>query len=150
MNERARIIIKEGEELGTFYGFKWAKGCADLPTGADCSLFQVNDDGLLVYVGEGNDYRDGKVKKLWGTVGVVDGQAYEWGAPIRSIEGDGFTKIGSAQPDLNASFQQDLQWRNIGVTLLFDGETLAPRGRPGSAPPRWWMADLPPGAGEAP
>jgi TonB-linked SusC/RagA family outer membrane protein len=122
VNERARIIIKEGEELGTFYGFKWAKGCSDLPAGRDCSLFQVNDDGLLVYVGEGNDYRDGKVKKLWGTVGVVDGQAYEWGAPIRSIEGDGFTKIGSAQPDLNASFQQDLQWRNVGVTLLFDGE----------------------------
>ncbi len=34
--------------------------------------------------------------------------------------------------------------------LLFDGETLAPIGRPGEAPPRWWMADLPPGAGEAP
>jgi hypothetical protein len=34
--------------------------------------------------------------------------------------------------------------------LLFDGETLAPIGRPGETPPRWWMADLPPGAGEAP
>ena len=28
--------------------------------------------------------------------------------------------------------------------LLFDGETLAPLGRPGEAPPRWWLADLPP------
>jgi TonB-linked SusC/RagA family outer membrane protein len=123
VNERARIIIKEGEELGTFYGFKWARNCArDLPSGADCRLFQVNDDGLLVYVGSGNDYRDGIAKGLWGTVGVVNGLAYEWGAPIRSIEGDGFTRIGSAQPDLNVSFQQDMQWRNFGLTLLFDGE----------------------------
>jgi TonB-linked SusC/RagA family outer membrane protein len=123
VNERARIIIKEGEELGTFYGFKWAKNCAtDLPSGTDCSLFQMNDDGLLVYVGSGNDYRDGKIKNLWGTVGTHQGRAYEWGTPIRSIEGNEFTRIGSAQPNLNASFQQDLQWRNVGFTLLFDGE----------------------------
>jgi TonB-linked SusC/RagA family outer membrane protein len=124
VNERARIIIKEGEELGTFYGFKWARGCGDLPTGTDCSVFQLNDDGLLVYVGPGNDYREGMAKKLWGTVGTVSGQTYEWGAPIKPLESQPnyFTKIGSAQPDLNASFQQDLQWRNLGLTLLFDGE----------------------------
>ncbi|MSR35910.1 MAG: SusC/RagA family TonB-linked outer membrane protein, partial [Gemmatimonadetes bacterium] len=59
-----RIIVKEGESLGTFYGFKWATTCAgDLPAGTDCSLFQLNDDGLLVYVGKGNDYRDGVSKK---------------------------------------------------------------------------------------
>ncbi|MBO9604290.1 MAG: PD40 domain-containing protein [Novosphingobium sp.] len=28
--------------------------------------------------------------------------------------------------------------------LLFDGKTLAPVGRPGSPPPRWWLADTPP------
>jgi hypothetical protein len=114
--------VKEGEELGTFYGFKWATKCADLPAGADCSLFQLNNNGLLVYVGSGNDYRDGKLKNLWGTVGTVGGLAYEWGTPIRSIEGDGFTRIGSAQPNLTASFQQDLQYQNVGLTLLFDGE----------------------------
>jgi hypothetical protein len=125
VNERARIIIKEGEELGTFYGFKWARGCADLPANTDCSLFQMNDDGLLVYVGRGNDYRDGRIKKLWGTVGTgagLAGLAYEWGSPIKSIEGNEFTKIGSAQPNLNASFTQDMQYKNFGLTMLFDGE----------------------------
>jgi imidazolonepropionase-like amidohydrolase len=27
--------------------------------------------------------------------------------------------------------------------LLFDGKTLAPVGRPGAAPPRWWLTDSP-------
>ncbi|GGD70398.1 amidohydrolase family protein [Croceicoccus mobilis] len=27
--------------------------------------------------------------------------------------------------------------------LLFDGDTLAPIGRPGDAPPRWWLSDIP-------
>lgn len=122
VNQRARIIIKEGEELGTFYGFRWARNCAhDLPAGTDCGQFQVNDDGLLVYVGAGNDYRDGVARGLWGTVATVDGTAYEWGTPIRSST-DEFVKIGSAQPDVSVSFAQDVQWRNWGLSLLFDGE----------------------------
>ena len=30
--------------------------------------------------------------------------------------------LGSSQPDLNVSFLQDFQFRNMGVTLLFEGE----------------------------
>jgi hypothetical protein len=119
VNERARIIVKEGEALGTFYGFRWARDCAvDLPAGTDCNLFQLNDDNLLVYVGNGNDYRDGQTKKLWGT----SGNGYSWGMPIRSIFENGFTKIGSAQPDLNVSFTQDISYKKFGASLLFDGE----------------------------
>jgi TonB-linked SusC/RagA family outer membrane protein len=120
---RARIIVKEGEELGTFYGVKWSNYCAVyLPKGTDCSLFQINDDGLLVYVGRGNDYRDGRAKRLWGTVGTTNGVTYDWGMPIRSIVGNEFTRIGNSQPDLNASFAQDVKWRDFGFTLLFDAE----------------------------
>jgi TonB-linked SusC/RagA family outer membrane protein len=127
INERARIIIKEGESLGTFYGFRWATDCAvDLPQGTDCSLFRLNDDGLLVYVGAGNDYRDGKAKRLWGTSGNVTSTAgrttYSWGMPIRSIFEKGFTRIGAAQPDLNVSFAQDITYKKLGVNVLFDAE----------------------------
>lgn len=34
--------------------------------------------------------------------------------------------------------------------LAFDGKTLAPIGRPGQAPPRWWLSDIPPGDERAP
>jgi hypothetical protein len=52
----------------------------------------------------------------------VEGESYDWGMPIRSIEGGGFTRIGSSTPDLSASFTQDVQWRNFGVTMLLDGD----------------------------
>jgi TonB-linked SusC/RagA family outer membrane protein len=120
---RARMLVREGEELGAFYGVAWARDCAaDLPAGTDCSHFQVNDEGILVFVGQGNDYRQGVSRQLWGTIGTVGGSTYEWGMPIRSIRGDGFTKLGSAQPDLNVSFLQDIQWRNFGFSFLMDAE----------------------------
>ncbi|MBI4519259.1 MAG: SusC/RagA family TonB-linked outer membrane protein [Gemmatimonadetes bacterium] len=119
---RARILVKEGEELGSFYGFKWARACGDLPAGTDCGVFQVNDDGLLVYVGQGNSYKDGVAKSLWGTTGKVSGKTYPWGQPSASIVDGGFTKLGSAEPDLNVSFLQDFQWRNLGISVLFDAE----------------------------
>jgi TonB-linked SusC/RagA family outer membrane protein len=118
-----RIIVKEGEALGTFYGFKWATSCAvDLPTGTDCGQFQLNDDGLLVYVGRGNDYRDGQKKQLWGTVATVNGVGYTWGLPIRSIVDNQFTRIGGSQTDLNVSFAQDLSYRKFGANLVLDAE----------------------------
>ena len=123
VNERARIIIKEGEALGTFYGFKWATECGrDLPVGTNCNLFQLNDDNFLVYVGQGNGYRDGVAKKLWGTTATVDGRAYSWGMPVRSIFENGFTNIGTAQPDVNVSFAQDITYKKLGMNLLFDAE----------------------------
>jgi hypothetical protein len=118
-----RIIVKEGEALGTFYGFKWAADCAlDLPRGTDCSQFQLNDDGLLVYVGRGNDYRDGQTRKLWGTVATLNGVGYTWGLPIRSIVDNQFTRIGGSQTDLNVSFAQDLSYKRFGANLVLDAE----------------------------
>jgi TonB-linked SusC/RagA family outer membrane protein len=120
---RAGMWVREGEPLGAFYGLKWADNCAiDLPAGTDCSEFQVNDDGLLVWVGAGNSWREGFVKDLWGTSAEVNGVRYNWGIPIRSILDDGLTKLGESLPDLNASLFQDFQWRNLGVSVLFDGE----------------------------
>ena len=120
---RARMIVREGEELGAFYGSTWLRGCGDLPSGMDCSRFDVNDDGLLVYVGSGNGYRDGVSKSLWGTLGEVDGVTLDWGMPIKHNKFDAEPRrLGSSQPDLNIGFLQDFQYRNIGISLLFEGE----------------------------
>ncbi|MYG76690.1 MAG: SusC/RagA family TonB-linked outer membrane protein, partial [Acidobacteria bacterium] len=120
---RARMMVREGEELGAFYGSNWLRSCSELPGGMDCNQFDVNDDGLLVYVGAGNDYRDGAAKSLWGTTGNVDGTTLDWGMPIKHNRFDNTPRpLGSSQPDLNVSFLQDFQFRNMGVTLLFEGE----------------------------
>jgi hypothetical protein len=118
---RAGIWVREGEVLGSFYGMKWATDCkVDLPAGTDCSQFQVNDDGLLVWVGR-NDWRDGKTKNLWGTYADLQGQRYYYGIQIRSILDNSLTFLGNTQPYLNASMFHNVEWKNLGFSLLFDG-----------------------------
>ena len=120
---RAGLWVREGEELGTFYGLKWADDCAiDLPAGADCSQFQVNNDGLLVWVGPGNSWEDGIAKNLWGTTGLVNGKSYSWGLPIGSVLGNRLTKLGKSQPDLNASLFQNISWNSLALSFLLSGQ----------------------------
>ena len=120
---RAGLWVREGEELGTFYGLKWANDCAiDLKAGSDCSQFRVNDDGLLVWVGAGNSWEVGIAKNLWGTTGVVNGTTYQWGLPIGSLLDKRLTKLGKSQPDLNASLFQDISWKSLGLSFLLSGQ----------------------------
>jgi hypothetical protein len=119
---RAGIWVREGEELGSFYGLKWANDCKiDLPQGTDCSQFQINDDGLLVWVGQ-NNWQDGMAKKLWGTYTEMNGKRYYWGMQIRSLLDNSLTLLGNTQPDLNSSLFQNLQWKDLGLSVLLDGE----------------------------
>ena len=123
---RAGLYIREGETLGSFYGWKYPTTCTELPTGTDCGQFQNNDEGYLVWVGTGNSWRDGKAKNLWGTTGTVNGVSYSWGLPISALNSTlqlPDTKLGDSEPSLNASFLQNIEWKNFGVTLLFDAET---------------------------
>ncbi|MBI4539710.1 MAG: SusC/RagA family TonB-linked outer membrane protein [Gemmatimonadetes bacterium] len=122
---RAGLYIREGEVLGSYYGMHYPTDCSVLKEGTDCSEFQVNDEGFLVWVGKGNSWRDGIAKKLWGTRGTVNGVQYSWGLPISNLN-SGWTapdvKLGDSEPDLNASFLQNFEWKNFGLTLLFDSE----------------------------
>ena len=45
------FYAREGEEVGTYYGGIFARGCGDLPSDVSCDGFQVNDDGFLVWTG---------------------------------------------------------------------------------------------------
>ena len=133
--------VREGEIYGAHYGVKWAKKCSDLPTGTDCSQFQVNDDGLMVWTGAAN-YTDGIAQGLWGTnsEGKTGEDIFRWGLPIRSwgqnhslsdqcVErragADGctdFVYLGNTMPDLNFSMTHSFRWRGLSLYALFDGE----------------------------
>ncbi|MFB6240808.1 MAG: TonB-dependent receptor plug domain-containing protein, partial [Gemmatimonadota bacterium] len=113
---------REGEVLGTMYGTRWATSCDDLPEGTPCGPFDVNDDGYLVWVGQGNSWKDGFEKKLWGTSGTVNGNSYTWGEPIPAVndEGESFLPLGNTNPDANVSLGNNISWKGLSVYGLFD------------------------------
>ena len=133
--------VREGEIYGAHYGVKWAKSCTDLPAGTDCSQFQVNDDGLMVWVG-GANYTDGIAQGLWGTnsEGMTGQDVFQWGLPVRTY-GQNYTRdtvceerrqgaagctdfvyLGNTMPDLNFSMMHNFRWRGLALYALFDGE----------------------------
>jgi hypothetical protein len=89
----AEFFVSAGEPLGAYWGNRWATSCAELDplVQSDCeNQFQVNDDGLLVWVGSGYNWNEGITNRLWGTSGYVGiataSVEYDWGMPIRALE----------------------------------------------------------------
>ena len=141
------FFVSEGRPLGELWGEVLATSCADLtPIGvsaSDCEAnFQVNDDGLLVFTGAGNDFTEGFSKKLWGTTGTVmakDGEeSYNWGHPfyvkdyspacISKNPGNymeectltEFLPFGNTTPDYNVSFATNFRYRNLNLNALLE------------------------------
>ncbi|WP_420462358.1 SusC/RagA family TonB-linked outer membrane protein [Candidatus Palauibacter sp.] len=138
------FFVSEGRSVGEVWGTAFATDCADLaPVGVtDCGSFQVNDDGLLVATGPGNDFTEGFARRLWGTeVAVTDAMGdtltYRWGLPIavrdRSpacIARDpgkredcpltGFLPLGNTTPDFNASFATNLRYKSLTFSGLLE------------------------------
>ncbi len=109
-----------GANIRDIHGYHYLRSANELPEylrGA-ADQFQVNDDGYLVWVGEGNNWRDGIANSLWGTQGTVNGQTFDWGYPVLDRDNDTrapvFQKIGNGDP----SFQ--VGWMN---TVTFGGFT---------------------------
>jgi TonB-linked SusC/RagA family outer membrane protein len=119
-------FICANESLGSMYGFRFIRSAGELPTGAqgNASEFQVNDEGLLVWVGQGNSFRDGEAKQLWGTTSPVIGSAtYQWGMPIPLKDAGGsnaVVKIGDGNPDFRFGFSNTIGWKNWSLFSLFD------------------------------
>lgn len=117
-----------GQTLGTMYGFRFIGNTNDLPADvrARASEFAVNDEGLLVYVGQGNSYTDGETKRLWGTPAVTIGsQSYQWGMPIRATDSTGnaaVTRIGDANPDFRFGVSNTIGWKSLQIFMLWDAQ----------------------------
>lgn len=86
--------------------------------------FQVNDDGFLVPVGEGNNWTDGVAKGLWGTTVEIDDRLYEWGMPIYAIDDEGdplHGEIGNSEPDFDFGLGTNVRIGNFSFGGLIDG-----------------------------
>jgi TonB-linked SusC/RagA family outer membrane protein len=124
-------------KFGNIYGRRFLKNCNELHSSirSRCGPgqdFQVNDRGYLVYVGQGNTYRDGITKNLWQTTlpaaespwGIV----LYWGHPIvdrplagQPGQGVGINQIiGNTLPDFRFSFSNDFQWKKLTLYTLLD------------------------------
>jgi hypothetical protein len=124
--------IAAGNSYGVMYGREFVRNCLDLPATfqARCGSgreWQVNDDGYVVWVGQGNTWREGITKNLrnavnpstdnpWGVQGY-------WGQPIikRNATGAGETvELGSAIPDMRWSMGHNFAFNKFTAYVLFD------------------------------
>jgi TonB-linked SusC/RagA family outer membrane protein len=130
---------KVGERLGTFYGHRFITSCAELPQqfAADCggstSSFQVNDEGLLVWVGSGNNPGMGITNNLWDTQvnnSARDSLVTPWGIPViywgmpillRNSAGQAQNvALGNALPDFRFGITNDFRYKRLNLYALVD------------------------------
>jgi TonB-linked SusC/RagA family outer membrane protein len=111
-----------GEDLSTMYGLSFVRSMSQLPASQASAqgVFEVNDDGLLVAVGQGNHYTDpGK----WGTSVVSNGATYQWGMPIVRLDSTGqqaVVRIGTGNPKLHYGVSNSVDWRSFHFYGLLD------------------------------
>jgi hypothetical protein len=119
-----------GETLGAMYGFRFIKGAGELPADAvsRADEFDVNDEGLLVWVGKDatgqpNRFTEGETEKLWGTTATIGTINYRWGMPITLRDSTGsaaVVKIGDGNPDFHFGISNSVGWRNLQLYALVD------------------------------
>jgi hypothetical protein len=83
----------------------------------------VNDEGLLVWVGNGRTYTEGETAQLWGTNATIGANNYGWGMPITLRDAGGsaaLTKIGDGNPDVRFGWSNNLNWKNWSAFTLMD------------------------------
>jgi TonB-linked SusC/RagA family outer membrane protein len=119
------FYARPNEKYGTFYGEKAARSCADLPTAvqANCNEFVVNNDGFLVWVGQGGSLADNK----WGTNSdvLIRGVPVKWGTVFAGECTDRSTgertlycPVGNSTPNYDLNFQTNLRWKGINFYAL--------------------------------
>ncbi len=127
------FFIRDNERLGTMYGNLFITDMSQLPTGAEASLFDINDDGYVVAVGSGNSHMsgtgsDGMVgtdDDLWGTSVDVGGTSYRWGIPIKyydETEETAIVRIADAVPDFNIGVNTTLNYKGISLYMLWGAQ----------------------------
>lgn len=123
---------------GNLWGRKFYRSCGDMPAAvqAQCGdgrAYQVNDQGWVVWVGEGNSWRDGITKNLWQTKlpAAQSPWAYplSFGHPIvdRPLKGEagqgvGINQIiGNTLPGYRFAFNNTITYKKLSVYGLIDG-----------------------------
>lgn len=132
------IRIEEGVRYGTFYGRQFATECSQLPAefqgrcGGSGMAFQRNDEGYIVWVGEGNNPGMGITDNLWNTTlpstqGPWGVQA-AFGMPILVRENcasppcsPALGALGHALPDYRIGASQTFTYKKFSLYGLVDG-----------------------------
>ncbi len=125
------FFAREGERIGTFYGQEYATSCAHLMghPSFSCDEFEINDEGLLVWVGPGGSLSNPQ----WGTVSTdafgFRGQTRQlaWGSPfvgwgLDPITGDttNYLPIGKTTPDFHLGFSTSFRWGGLSLYGLIE------------------------------
>lgn len=111
-----------GEDLSTMYGNQFVHNMGQMPAaqqGTD-GVFEVNDDGLLVAVGQGNHYT---TPGLWGTTVTSNGVTYNWGMPIIMLDStnqQAIVKIGNGNPRFHYGISNNVNWHGLQFYGLLD------------------------------
>lgn len=125
--------IKQGQTFGSIWGRSFVKSCSQLPAAfqAKCGNgldYVKNQDGFIVYVGQGNTVKDGITKNLWFTRLPKDQAPWgmdilQWGGPILYRDSTGavpLVNIGHALPTFHWSFSQNFSFHKFTAYALLD------------------------------
>ena len=131
----------EANRYGNVWGRKFLTSCNQMRSAAlqtqcgEGKPFQVNDQGYVVWVGEGNSWRDGITKNLWQTIlpgsqsPFGDQVPLYFGMPIvdrplrgQPSEGVGINQVlGNVMPDFRFTFGNNVQYKKLTLYALLDG-----------------------------
>lgn len=132
--------------FGGIWGRKFYRTCSDMPSSlrskctddknaaAGSFEYQANGDRYIVWVGEGNTWRDGIKKNLWVTQlkgansPFGNGIPLYWGMPIvdrplagQPGEGTGISQIiGNVFPDFRWTYSNTMSYKRVSLYGLFD------------------------------
>jgi len=80
--------------------------------------FEVNDEGFLVWVGEGNHYWEGVEKSLWGTTSPkIGGRTYQWGHPFpeQNAAGNNLRQLMGESSPTNFGFINNVRVKGFTI-----------------------------------
>lgn len=129
--------FRQGERIGTVYGFDMVRRCDQLPApfNTQCSMsggdlgaaFRPNGDGFIVWVGSGNQLSEGITRNLWRS--RLDqgqgpwGNRTNWGMPITLRDSTGqiaFVPVGNGLPNFHWGLSQNIEWKRLSMFALLD------------------------------
>ncbi|MCY4172139.1 MAG: SusC/RagA family TonB-linked outer membrane protein [Bacteroidetes bacterium] len=127
------FFFRDGNIMGAMYGIEFIRDLSRLPSGVDQSLFDVNDDGYVVAVGQGNTYSSGPgpdgvlggMDDLWGTLVEIGDDSYRWGIPIKYYDEENKTdqvEIGKGLPDFNLGFNSTFNYKGFQLYMLWGAQ----------------------------
>jgi len=129
--------FRVGERVGTLYGVDFVHNCTQLPSAfaSQCSMssgdvnsaFRPNDQGYIVWVGQGNQITEGITKNLW-RARLETGQGpwgnrTNWGMPIAlrdSTNAIANVPVGNALPKYHWGLSHTIDWGRFNVYGLLD------------------------------